>query len=297
MDWFPESDETLLYRGRVGFATGRATKVAGMRWFRDENGRDIAGELPGWPEGPVYTPRGDAAVRTTKTLGGIGKGVVVIAAMAINAVSNANPDVSVGDGARSADPALEIDDFPVMIAAPDTMARTLPFQLDRDRRPEHYATDLAVTERRVLVLGVDTQGGLNPAQVLWEAPREVLGSVVKHAFGTKGGDLSFVFKDGSRARLNLEYGAAPAIQLTAELCPAHRVELNELVLKKLKRRSAPTRLEHTWEAVRQDDGKVMAQRVYVIDGKQSRDGGEFGRYNVTKWVDEPGVGSGDGASA
>jgi len=99
------------------------------------------------------------------------------------------------------------------------------------------------------------------------------------------------------ARLNLEYGAAPAIQLTAELCPAHRVELNELVLKKLKRRSAPTRLEHTWEAVRQDDGKVMAQRVYVIDGKQSRDGGEFGRYNVTKWVDEPGVGSGDGASA
>jgi hypothetical protein len=93
MDWYPASGETLRYRGRISFATGRATKVAGMRWFRDEHGRDIAGELPGWPEGPVYTPRSDAAARTTKTLGGIGKGVVVLTAMAINAVSNANPNV------------------------------------------------------------------------------------------------------------------------------------------------------------------------------------------------------------
>src|ERR1051326_8070256 len=105
MDWYPASDETLLYRGRVSFATGRAAKVAGMRWFRDQAGRDISRELPGWPEGPAYTPRGDAAARTTKTLGGIGKGVVVLAAMAINAVSNANPNVSGGGGARRGHPA------------------------------------------------------------------------------------------------------------------------------------------------------------------------------------------------
>src|SRR4051812_25379426 len=193
MDWYPDSDETLLYRGRVGFATGRAAKVAGMRWFRDEDGRDIAAELPGWPEGPVYTPRSDAAARTSKTLGGIGKGVVVLAAMAINAVSNANPDVPTGDGARSADPSQETDDFPVLVAAPGTIARPLPSQRAPARRPPHHATDLAVTERRVLVLGVDTQAGLDPAQVLWEAPREALGSVVKHAFGTNGGDLGFMF--------------------------------------------------------------------------------------------------------
>ena len=253
-----------------------------------------AAELPGWPEGPVYTPRSEAAARTSKTLGGIGKGVVVLAAMAINAVSNANPDVPTGDGARSADPSQETDDFPVLVAAPGTIARTLPYQLDPDRRPPHHATDLAVTERRVLVLGVDTQAGLDPAQVLWEAPREALGSVVKHAFGTNGGDLGFVFGDGSRARLNLRDGAAAAIQLTAELCPAHRVELSELALKKLKNRSAPTKLEHTWEAVLQDDGRVTAQRVFVIKGKQTRDSNQ---YNVTKWVEVPGADPGDGASA
>jgi hypothetical protein len=285
MDWYPETDETLLYRGRVAFATGRAAKVAGMRWFRDDAGRDIAADLPGWPEGPVYTPRSDASARAGKTLGGIGKGIVVIAAMAINAVSNANPDVPVGDGAKSADPAREVEDFPVLIAAPGTTARTLPYQLDPDRRPDHYATELAVTDRRLVILGVGTQAGPTPAEVLWEAPRSTLASVVKHAFGTNGSDISVLFTDGSRARLKLLDGAGVAIQLTTELSPEHRVEMTELALQKMKHRAAPTKLEHRWEAVRQDDGSVVAQRVLVLpDGKQVR---ETSQHVVTKWIDAP----------
>ncbi|GAA1993650.1 hypothetical protein [Catenulispora subtropica] len=284
MDWYPESDETLLYRGRVAFATGRAAKVAGMRWFRDEAGRDITPEL-GWPAGPAYTPRSEAAARTGRTLGGIGKGIVVIAAMAINAVSNANPDVSVGDGARSADPAHEVEDFPVLVAAPGTAARTLPYRLDPDRRPADTATDLAVTDRRVVVLGVSTKAGLTPAEVLWETPRTAIASVVKHAFGTHGGDLSLVFGDGSRARLDLLDGSRAAVQLTAELCPRRRVEMTELALQKMKNRAAPMKLEHWWEAVRQDDGTVVAQRVLVApDGKRVR---ESRQHDVTKWIDAP----------
>jgi hypothetical protein len=286
MDWYPEPDETLLYRGRIAFATGRAAKVAGMRWFRDDAGHDITADLPGWPEGPVHTPRSDASARTGKALGGIGKGIVVIAAMAVNAVSNANPNVSVGDGARSADPAHELEDFPVLIAAPGTTARTLPYQLDPDRRPEHYATELAVTERRLVILGVGTQAGLAPAVVLWEAPRGAVASVVKHAFGTGGGDISLIFTDGSRARLNVLDGARVAVQLTAELCPERRVEMTELALQKMKNRAAPMKLEHWWEAVRQDDGSVVAQRVLVTpDGKRVR---ESSQHVVTKWVDEVG---------
>jgi hypothetical protein len=67
------------------------------------------------------------------------------------------------------------------------------------------------------------------------------------------------------------------------------VELGELALKKLKSRARPIKLEYTWEAVLQDDGRVVAQRVYVIKGKQSRGGGEFEQYNVTKWVEVPGA--------
>jgi hypothetical protein len=280
MSWYPESDETLVHRGRVSFATGRAEKVAGMRWFRDETGRDLGAELPGWPEGPVYTPRSDATARTNKAVWGIGKAVVVVAAMAINAVSNANPDVDLGDGARPTDPAREAEDFPVLVAAAGTLARTLPYQLDPDRRGKLYTTELAVTDRRLVVLWTNVGAGVAPV-LLWEAPRDVLDTVVKHAFGSTGSDVSFVFTDGSRARLALE-SPAVAIQLTHELCPAARVEMSELALKKLKSRAEPTKLEHIWEAVTQDDGEVLAQRVLFVKGKQLR----TRHYHITEWVGE-----------
>jgi hypothetical protein len=256
-----------------------------MRWFRDESGRDIAAELPGWPEAPAYTPRSDATARTNKTVWGIGKAVTVVAAMAINAVSNANPDVDLGDGARPTDPAREVEDFPVLIAAAGTMARTLPHQLDPDRRAKHYRTDLAVTDRRLVVLGTVADGGLEHPEVLWEAPRDVLGSVVKHAYASGGADISLHFADGSWARLRVE-SAATAIQLVHELCPAGRVEMTELALTKLKHRAEPTKLEHTWEAVAQDDGSVLAQRVLQVKGKTLR--GK--NYQVTKWVQSDAAG-------
>jgi hypothetical protein len=280
MSWYPESDEKLVHRGRASFATGRAEKVAGMRWFRDESGRDIAAELPGWPEAPAYTPRSDATVRTNKTVWGIGKAVTVVAAMAINAVSNANPDVDLGDGARPTDPAREVEDFPVLVAAAGTMARTLPHQLDPDRRAKQYRTDLAVTDRRLVILGTVADGGLEHPRVLWEAPRDVLASVVKHAFGSGGADVSFVFTDGSWARLGLQ-DVATAIQVAHELEPGCRVELTELAVKKLEPNYDKPPADHEWETVRQDNGRVIAQLVFRAQDKTFR----TKQKDVTKWVD------------
>lgn len=279
MSWYPEPDETVVHRGRASFATGRAEKVAGMRWFRDETGRDLGAELPGWPEGPVYTPRSDATARTNKAVWGIGKAVVVVAAMAVNAVSNANPDVDLGDGARPTDPARETEDFPVLVAAAGTLARTLPHRLDPDRRGKLYTTELAVTDRRLVVVGTDVGAGQAPV-LLWEAPRDVLDTVVKHAFGSAGSDVSFVFTDGSRARLALQDVAA-AIQLTHELCPAARVGLAEEVVKKLEPKHEKLPADHHWEAVRQDNGRVVAQLVFRARGKVFRSK----QKDVTKWVD------------
>jgi hypothetical protein len=42
VSWYPEPGETLVHRGRVRFATGRAAKVEGMRWLRHEVGRRIS---------------------------------------------------------------------------------------------------------------------------------------------------------------------------------------------------------------------------------------------------------------
>ncbi|MEY9893316.1 hypothetical protein ABIA31_006994 [Catenulispora sp. MAP5-51] len=283
MSWYPEPDEALVHRGPARFATGRAEKVAGMRWFRDETGRDIAAELPGWPEGPAYSPRSDAAARTTKTAWGIGKAVVFTAALAVNAVSNANPTVNLGDGARPTDPAREVEDFPVLVAAPGTIARGLPHQLDPDRRAKQYRTDLVVTDRRLVVLGTIADGGLEHPEVLWEAPRGALASVVKHAFGSGGADVSFVFADGSWARLGLENVAA-AIQVAHELEPSCRVELTELAVKKLEPNYDKPPADHEWETIRQDNGRAVAQLVFRVRGKTFR----TKQKDVTKWVDAAG---------
>lgn len=281
MSWYPEPDETLVHRGRASFATGCAEKVEGMRWFRDETGRDIAADLPGWPEGPVYAPRSDAAARTNKTVWGIGKAVVFIAAVAVSAVSNANPNVNLGGSGRPTDPAREVEDFPVLVAAAGSMARTLPHQLDPDRRGKLYTTELAVTDRRLVVAGTDVGAGQAP-ELLWEAPRAALASVVKHAFANGGADVSFVFTDGSWARLHLQDVAA-AIQVAHELDPSRRVELTELAVAKLEPKYDKPLPDHHWETVRQDDGSAITQLVFRVPGNAKTF--RHKQKDVTRWVD------------
>src|SRR5207244_11012604 len=67
MDWYPHRDEDLLIRTAATFSTGISPAVARSRWFRDRARNDIQGELPGWPEGPVYAlhTTGDRVARRT----------------------------------------------------------------------------------------------------------------------------------------------------------------------------------------------------------------------------------------
>lgn len=288
MTWSPEPDETLVHRGPVRFASGRAEKVAGMRWFRDETGRDIAAELPGWPEGPRYSPHSDATARRNKVLGGAIAGVVTVVAGVIEAVTTAGGDVASGDGATPTDHAAEVDDFPVMVAPAGSIARTLPHQLDPDRRGKLYRTEWVVTDRRMVILGTDrsaeaeADAGPEPADVLWEGPRALLGSVVKNGYGTDGADLTLGFADGSWVRLQAE-SAQIALFLAYELCPAARVEVPETAIKKLAFRIGKTTADQYWIAVRQDDGNIWAQRVTPTPtGPPVRDRQE----RITKWVEQ-----------
>lgn len=288
MFWSPEEDETLIHRGRVSFASGRAQKVAGMRWFRDESGRDIRAELPGWPEAPVYTPLSDRTARRNTVLGGALMGTVTLVALAIEAVTGSGPGVGPGSGGGSSvDPAAEVEDFPVLVAARGTLARTLPYQLDPDRGGKLYKTELAVTDRRLVILGTDNTveaGRTIAPEMLWEAPRDALGSVVKHGYGTNGADLSFVFTDGSRARLQVE-SAQTALFLAYELCPAVREVMPEIAIKKLAYRIGKTEQDEYWIAVRQDDGDVWAQKVTPL--KRTNGVKRGTRIHITKWVDGP----------
>src|SRR5436190_109794 len=65
MDWYPDRDEDLLLRTAATFATGMASPVSGLLWFRDPERNDIQGELPDWPPVPAQAPRptGDRAAR------------------------------------------------------------------------------------------------------------------------------------------------------------------------------------------------------------------------------------------
>jgi hypothetical protein len=206
MYWNPDNGETPLFRGRVSFATGNALKVSGMRWFRDEHGRDIGPELPGWPPAPVHVPRGNKKVKA-------GKGLFLAAGVTVAAVASAIGSPGPGGGgtpgsrylgpnARPQDPAMEIEDFPVMGAPFGTVARTVPWQLDPDRRPQGYATELQLTDRRLLILGYF--GPDRPADVLWQLPLNQVAGAQHHAYATHNGDVTIWFADGSWIRLDVE---------------------------------------------------------------------------------------------
>ncbi|AJE82685.1 hypothetical protein SLNWT_2309 [Streptomyces albus] len=208
--WQPDPGELLLARAPVMFATGAAPAVKGMRWFRDPERRDIQGELSGWPEGPEFTPRskGERGARAVVTAVGRTVGVLVMAAL--TGGGGAGPDF--GGLGRPQDPANEVDDFPVLYGAPDSVARTLPWQLDPARRPEDYRTHLVVTNRRVLITGF-TKGPEVHDQVLWQADRAWLSRVEPKDFSrTKCKDFTadqcdvrVDFTDGSWCRLASNY--------------------------------------------------------------------------------------------
>jgi hypothetical protein len=204
--WHPDPDEILLARVPATFATGAAMRVRGRRWFRDTGRNDIQSELDGWPKGPDYT------ARSTSSAVGLGavRGAALAVGVAFSAVlSSAGGNLSgpsSSSGSRSSyDPADEVDDFPVLWAAPGTVARTLPWQLDPARRNQkQYRTHLIVTDRRLLV--VDTpfhewDTTIVDDEVLWEIPRSTVQSIERRDF-KDGDDVKVVFTDGSWCRLH-----------------------------------------------------------------------------------------------
>ncbi|MEU6222765.1 hypothetical protein [Streptomyces sp. NPDC047042] len=119
MDWNPPADEDQLYRITVKFATGVAPAVSGSRWFRDPERNDIQGELTGWPAGPVFTPRtaGDQTARR------VGRGFLSAIPVIANIIANiggagGSPFGSGAGSGKPEEPENEVDDFPVMWAAP-----------------------------------------------------------------------------------------------------------------------------------------------------------------------------------
>ncbi|MBT2880927.1 hypothetical protein OHB37_20445 [Streptomyces albidoflavus] len=238
--WQPEEGETLLHRSRVSFATGEAMRVRGMRWFRDMQGRDVQGDLRGWPDGPSYE------VRTLRAA--FGRQAPRVALMALGVavmvvLSAAGGNVSGGSGGgqdKPDDRAEEVEDYPVMRAAPETVARSLPWQLDPGRSNlKRYKTHLVVTDRRMLILGLpyrEKNRGSVKDEVLWEAPRDVVDRVEPKDFKS-GWDVKVHFRDGSwvrwtvadRLRLLRYLDPSRALVAPGSLSPAHRRGVQEFM--------------------------------------------------------------------
>lgn len=204
--WLPRTGETLIARAPVTFATGAATRVKGMRWFRDTERNDIQSELAGWPEGPTYTARstGDTAARNTVKGAAIAAGVAFMGLLSSQSGS-VGPGKSDKGSDTSHDRPDEVEDFPVMWAAPGTVARTLPWQLDPARNSEkQYRTHAVITDHRLVIVGFAyTKGNesLIDDEVLWETPRSTIEKVELREFKI-GNDAKIVFTDGSWCRVS-----------------------------------------------------------------------------------------------
>lgn len=249
MDWYPEADEDLLVRTAAKFAAGVSPAVAGSRWFRDPDRNDIQQELSGWPAGPTYElhATGDRVARRTGRAFAVG--IPLIANIIANIGGAAgSPFGDVPVRGRPEEPENEVEDFPVMFAAPGTLARTVPWQLDPARRPKGYATDLALTSRRLLFLGTKT-GTLDKADVLAEFPREALAGAKRMTYGEAEADVRLSFVDKSWIRLftgnpdsaerlcQLLSGTVRTVA-EAELSPGQRARLTRF-LAELPGRSQP----------------------------------------------------------
>ncbi|MEU3145469.1 hypothetical protein [Streptomyces sp. NPDC006999] len=205
--WQPKPDEILLARAPITFATGEATRVKGMRWFRDTERRDIQHELTGWPPGPVYTAhsRGGTTARNTVKGTVMAAGAVIIGFLSSHGGNiSGTPSSNVGTD-TSDDQADEVNDFPVMWADPGTVARALPWQLDPARSPaKHYRTHAIVTDQRIVVVGfpyIKEDDRLIRDELLWEVPRSLIANVELRNFKV-GHDAKIVFTDGSWCRVS-----------------------------------------------------------------------------------------------
>ncbi|QKW08899.1 hypothetical protein HUT18_23475 [Streptomyces sp. NA04227] len=226
--WEPEPGETMLARVQVVFATGAATAVKGMRWFRDTERRDIQDRLPGWPAGPEFVARGKSA----KGVRGVGGVLGRIGYVAVMIVLTAAGGLGPGPGTlgRPDEPENEVDDFPVLWGDPDSVAATLPWQMDLGRRPRGYRTHLIVTDSRLVVVGFTTSDTIDD-EVLWEIDRARVAKVetrdfsaiplrVKDLAGNQC-DLRIDFTDGSWCRVASNYreDLAPYLVGSPELVP------------------------------------------------------------------------------
>jgi hypothetical protein len=200
--WQPDPGEVYLVRVWGGFATGAATAVSGKRWFRDAARNDIQKELSGWPAGPefVVLPKWQRAVRIA------GKIVLrLLWAVPLLVVAFLAGGIGVGDVPRNPgrvdERENEVEDFPVMWAAPGTLARTPPWQLDPSRCADNYRTHLVITDRRFLVVGFPDDD-TSRDEVLWETQWENIASVERKTYTKMGVEAKVHFVDGSWCRLS-----------------------------------------------------------------------------------------------
>lgn len=204
MDWYPDGGETLRYRVAVHFATGVSPRVAGARWFRDTGRRDIQRELQeqaGWPEGPEFTVRAAGERAARRTGRALGLGIPAVLNVVANALGGGgSPFGSPSVRGRPEEPENEVDDFPVMWADPGTVARGAPWQLDPSRRPDTYRTHVALTDRRLVLLGA-TLGPTGRGDVLWEVPRDAVAELRRMPYSELESDVRLTFTDTSWLRL------------------------------------------------------------------------------------------------
>ncbi|WP_406361034.1 hypothetical protein OID55_22895 [Streptomyces sp. NBC_00715] len=199
--WQPDANETLIARSAVSFATGAATPVAEMRWFRDTERRDIQDDLPGWPEGPRFTARSKSDRRLRKGAR-FGAGLLLVATLGVlESLAGSGSTGSVAKLGTPEEPENEVEDFPVLWAAPGTLARTLPWRLDPARCPETERTHMVVTDRRILVLGLVDNEDDPCDRVLWETERANIAAATRKDFGRYDRDFTITFEDGSWCRL------------------------------------------------------------------------------------------------
>ncbi|MFF7723339.1 hypothetical protein ACFZDB_28840 [Streptomyces luteogriseus] len=204
--WWPGSGETFIARAPLTFATGAATRVKGMRWFRDPERNDIQNELDGWPEGPSYTARssGSTAGRNTVKGAAMAVGVAVMGLLSSQSGS-VGPGRSDKGSDTSHDRPDEVEDFPVMWAARGSTARTLPWQLDPSRSPQdEYRTHAIVTDQRLVIVGFPFRKGEEKHisdEFLWATPRSDIERVELRDFKL-GNDAKIAFTDGSWCRVS-----------------------------------------------------------------------------------------------
>ncbi|WAL95943.1 hypothetical protein [Streptomyces sp. Je 1-369] len=196
MDWLTDPEEDVLIHSAATFATGMAPAVSGQRWFRDTGRNDMQGELvsAGWPPGPDNTPRTAGNKASRRVGGALASALALVTSLVLN-----ENNVGSGDD-KPEDPENEVDDFPVMWAAPGTLARTLPWQLDPARRPKSYITDLVITNHRLLFVGSEL-GLLEHADVLCELPLDALAEARHMQFSKLEADVRLTFADRSWVRL------------------------------------------------------------------------------------------------